>query len=223
MTGREGNEKSKFHFTKAVVRWQLLRCRTVKDEHHCLAGARGHGAADRQLLLLPSRYSESTHSLPTFCSVWPCLPRLQTQLLGHWSRTKRVGQFGRGRLDVSLRRLAQRSVLEIMSLYAVFVCNVCMLQTTVPLGLSIKMMHYGGEKKSYKNLIEWLLQVLKKSSNKLTIYLTYLRTNTLYKNEKSLSSSKRWYCICKSMCIYTDSINIICNIYSYTLININNI
>ncbi len=143
MTGREGNEKSKFHFTEASVRWQLLRCRTVEDEHHCLAGARGHGPPDRQLLLLPSRYPESSRSLPAFCSVWLCLPRLQTQLFGHWSRTKRLRQFSRSR-----RRLTQRGVLEIMSLYAAFACNVHMLQNTVQQGLSIKMMHYGW--KSYE-------------------------------------------------------------------------
>jgi len=139
--------KASFILTKAIVRWQLLRCRTVQDERHCLAGARGHRTADRRLLLLHSRYSKSTLSLCQ--SVWPCLPRLQTQLFGHWSRTKRVGQFGRGSFDMSARLLNQRSKLEIMSLYAVFVC--C---------LSIKMMHYGGWVFIMtKNLTEWLLKV----------------------------------------------------------------
>lgn len=167
-TVRKEMRKASLIFTKAVVRWQLLRCRTVQDERHCLARAHGHRAADRHLLVLNSHYSESTHSQPTFWSVWPCLPRLQTKLLGHWSRTKRVGQFGRGSFDVSTRRLDQSIVFEIMSLYAVFVCNVSMLQIKVPLGLSIKMMHYGGERVTKKSLkLDWMTtKGSEKSSNK---------------------------------------------------------
>lgn len=155
MTVRKEMRKASLIFTKAVVRWQLLRCRTVQDERHCLAGARGHRTADRHLLVLNSHYSESKHSQPTFWSVWSCLPRLQTQLLGHWSRTKRVGQFA-GAVLASTRRLDQKSVLEIMRLYAVFVCNVSMLQIKVPLGLSIKIMHYGGERVKKKESKTWL-------------------------------------------------------------------
>lgn len=136
MTGREGNEKSKFHFTEAIVRWQLLRCWTVEDEHHCLAGARGHGPPDRQLLLLPSRYPESSHSLPAFCSVCRVYRGCRDTGVEQRNCTNLAGAAG---------------VLEIMSLYAAFMCNVHMLQNTVQQGLSIKMMHYGW-KKLWKNV-----------------------------------------------------------------------
>lgn len=88
--GRYGNEKRKFHFTMAIVRWQLLRCLTAEDKDRCLAGARGHGPtdSDHATLLL-------SWSLPTFCSVWLCLPRPPTEMLGHWGGTKGAGQFGK--------------------------------------------------------------------------------------------------------------------------------
>lgn len=185
-TRREGNEKSKFHFTEAIVRWQLLRCRTVEDEHHCLAGARGHRPPDRQLLLMPSRYPESSRSLPTFCSVWTCLPRLQTQLLGHWSRTKSLRQFGRSR-----RRLAQSGVLEIMSLYAAFAYNIRMLQIQFSKACQLKWCIMGGKRAAKKLLWQKLDRMTTKDIGKSPIKPQMLPStyNALVITQNTLATS----------------------------------